>query len=127
MATLRAIKDVILAYNGDFNDHITDSGIVIKSTAGKNEGITPRWFQVLDVGEDTRYLVSEGQWIYVEYGRWSESLELSDDRLPEGKGKVWRIDPKGCMLVSDDAPANTFQFNKDTAFDGVYRDPITGR
>ena len=39
---LRAIKDNILCSNGDFGDTVTDSGILIKSTAGKNEGITPQ-------------------------------------------------------------------------------------
>ena len=124
MAKLRAIRDTILAINGDFKDHVTESGIIVKSTAGKNEGITPRWFQVLEVGEDSQYLVSEGQWIYVEYGRWTEALELSDDRIEGGKGDVWRIDPAGCLAVSDEAPDYTFQFNKDTAFDGVYRNPL---
>jgi|14BtaG_2_1085337.scaffolds.fasta_scaffold00013_30 hypothetical protein len=124
MVKLRAIRDTILAINGDFEDHVTESGIIVKSTAGKNEGITPRWFQVLEVGEDSQYLVSEGQWIYVEYGRWTEALELNDDRIEGGKGNVWRIDPAGCLAVSDEAPDNTFQFNKDTAFDGVYRNPL---
>ena len=124
MVKLRAIRDTILAINGDFEDHVTESGIIVKSTAGKNEGITPRWFQVLEVGEDSQYLVSKGQWIYVEYGRWTEALELNDDRIEGGKGNVWRIDPAGCLAVSDEAPDNTFQFNKDTAFDGVYRNPL---
>ena len=123
MTQLRAIKDTILAINGDFEDHITESGIIVKSTAGKNEGITPRWFEVLEVGPDMDYL-TPGQWVYVEYGRWTYGMELSDDRLPEGKGKVWRIDPKGCLAVSDEAPGNTLYFNKDTAFDGVYRNPL---
>ena len=123
MTQLRAIKDRILAINGDFKDTVTESGILIKSTAGTNEGITPRWFEVLEVGPDIDYL-NPGQWVYVEYGRWSESLELSDDRLPEGKGDVWLIDPKGCLAVSDEAPSNTLYFNKDTAFDGVYRNPL---
>ena len=121
---LKAIKDVILAINGDFDDHVTEAGIVVQSTAGKNEGITPRWFQVLEVGPDSQYLVNEGQWVYVEYGRWSDAIELSDDRIPEGKAKVWRIDPAGCMAVSDEKPSSTYQFNTNTAFDGVYRDPL---
>ena len=123
MVQLRAIKDSILAINGDFGDTVTESGIVIKSTAGTNEGITPRWFQVLEVGPDIDW-ISQGQWVYVEYGRWSESLELSDDRIPEGKGDVWRIDPNGCLAVSDEAPENTLYYNTDTAFDGVYRNPL---
>ena len=77
MTQLRAIKDTILAINGDFEDHITESGIIVKSTAGKNEGITPRWFEILEVGPDMDYL-TPGQWVYVEYGRWTDGMELSE-------------------------------------------------
>ena len=115
---LRAIKDNILCLNGDFGDTVTDSGILIKSTAGKNEGITPRWFEVFEVGPDIDWL-QPGQWVYVEYGRWSESLKLEDERW-EGKQEVWRVDPKGCLAVSDEKPENTLYYNKDTAFDGSY-------
>lgn len=117
MAKLRAINDVILGINGEFGDHVTEAGIIVKSTSGKNEGITPRWFEILDVGPEIDW-VQPGQWVYVEYGRWSEALTLKDDRLPEGKGDIWRIDSKGCMLVSDERPDNQFNYNTDTAFAG---------
>ena len=93
------------------------TGIIVKSTTGKNEGITPRWFEILDVGPEIDW-IQPGQWVYVEYGRWSEALTLNDDRLPEGKGDIWRIDSKGCMLVSDEKPDNQFNYNTDTAFAG---------
>ena len=97
---------------------VTEYGILIKSTSGKNEGITPRWFEVFEVGPDIDWL-KPGQWVYVEYGRWSESLKLEDERW-EGKQEVWRVDPKGCLAVSDEKPENTLYYNKDTAFDGSY-------
>ena len=123
MTQLRAIKDRILAINGDFKNTVTESGLLIKSTAGTNEGIKPRWFEILEVGPDIDW-VTPGQWVYVEYGRWSESIELKDDRLEDGKGDVWLLDGKGCLAVSDEAPDNTMYYNKDTAFDGVYRNPL---
>ena len=115
---LRPIKDNILCLNGDFGDTVTESGILIKSTAGKNEGITPRWFEVFEVGPEIDWL-QPGQWVYVEYGRWSESLKLEDERW-EGKQEVWRVDPKGCLAVSDEKPENTMYYNKETAFDGSF-------
>ena len=45
---LKAIQDNILCINGDFGDKTTASGLLIKSTIGKDEGITPRWFEVFE-------------------------------------------------------------------------------
>ena len=102
MARLKAINDNILCINGDFGDQTTESGLIIKSTLGKSEGITPRWFQVLEVGPKISWL-KEGQWVYVEYGRWTEGFTVKDDRLEEGQ-KVWKVEPKACMIVSDEEP-----------------------
>ena len=102
MTRLKAYSDNILAINGDFGDQQTQSGIIIKSTIGKEEGVTPRWFEVFDVGPDIDWL-TPGQWVYVEYGRWTEGFKVPDDRLEEGQ-KVWKLDPKGCLAVTDEKP-----------------------
>ena len=41
-------------------------------------------------------------------------------RFPDGKTKVWKIDPEGCLAVSDEQPAQQLNYNKSTAFDGSY-------
>ena len=102
MATLKAYKDNILCTDGDFGDKTTASGIIIKSTIGSDEGIAPRWFKAFDVGPDIDW-VKPGQWLYVEYGRWTEGFTVKDDRLEEG-AKIWKVDPEACMLISDDNP-----------------------
>jgi hypothetical protein len=111
---LRAIRDNILCTDGDFGDKVTASGLIVQSTIGKSEGIVPRWFRVFEVGEDIKWLQS-GQWVYVEYGRWTEALEVEDERFdtPNNKKKIWKIDPKACLLVSDIEPDNTVVFNTD--------------
>lgn len=112
---LRAIGDNILCTDGDFGDIVTAGGLVVKSNIGTAEGITPRWFQVFEVGPEIDWIESE-QWVYVDYGRWTEALNVEDERFatPGNKKKIWKIDPKGCLAVSDEAPAGTLNFNTES-------------
>ena len=105
MARIKAYKENILCINGDFEDQTTQAGIIIKKTIGKTEGITPRWFEVFDVGPDIDWL-KPGQWVYVEYGRWTEGFTAPDDRLEEGQ-KIWKVEGKACMITADEKPADT--------------------
>ena len=59
--------------------------------------------------------------MYVEYGRWTEGFTAPDDRLEEGQ-KIWKVEPKACMLVSDepidslnitDSTVSAFKKNRD--------------
>lgn len=103
MSKLRAIKDRILCIDGDFGDKTTKHGIIVKATIGTSEGTTPRWFKVFEVGPDVDW-IEPGQWVYVEYGRWSEGFTCNDDeRLEEGQ-KVWLVENKACMAVADEKP-----------------------
>ena len=77
MATLKPLHDNILAINGDFGDMHTQAGIFIKSTIGKSEGITPRWFEVKAVGPEQKH-IEPGMWVYVEYGRWTEGFTFEE-------------------------------------------------
>ena len=112
---LRAIRDNILCTDGDFGDKVTASGLIVQSSIGKSEGIVPRWFRVFEVGSDVDWL-EPGQWVYVEYGRWTEAIEIEDDRFDtsNNKKKVWKVDPKGCLAVSDEEPGDTITFNANT-------------
>jgi hypothetical protein len=123
---IRAYKDNILCINGDFGDKTTRAGIIVKSTIGSDEGIAPRWFQVFEVGPDVT-TVQAGQWVYVEYGQWTEGVRMEDDRLDE-KQLVWKINPVAMMLVTDEQPnehatnlGNLTTFRPDTNWkmDGV--------
>ncbi len=109
---LRAIRDNILCTDGDFGDKVTASGLIVQSTIGKSEGIVPRWFRVFEVGSDIDW-IQPGQWVYVEYGRWTEGIEVEDERFDteNNKKKIWKVDPTACLLVSDEAPSNTIVFN----------------
>ena len=47
--------------------------------------------------------MTPGDWILVEHGRWTEGMEVEDDRLDEGD-RVWQIDPNGILGISDQEP-----------------------
>lgn len=99
--TIKAIANHIIATEGDFGDQVTKGGIVIKSTAGKSEGIVPRWFKVVAVGPQIDFLEA-GEWVLVANGRWTESFQL--DQADTNADKYWRLDPEGCLLTADEKP-----------------------
>lgn len=109
---IRAIRDSILCTDGDFGDTFTRGGILIKKTIGKAEGITPRWFRVFDTGPEVDF-VRPGQWVLVAYGRWTEGVDIEDDRFSGETKKVWRVEAESCMLVSDEKPEETLNINVD--------------
>jgi hypothetical protein len=108
---IRAFKDRIIAVDGDLGDQVTESGLLIKSNVDQADGITPRWFRVFEVGPEIDWLKAN-DWILVEYGRWTPAVELDDDRL-EDTTEAWRIDPEGCLAVSEEKP-DTIYFNTET-------------
>lgn len=109
---IRAISDSIICVDGDFGDTYTQGGILIKSTIGKSQGITPRWFRVLDVGPDIDF-VQPGHWVLVSYGRWTEGVIIEDERFPEGRGRIWRVEAQSCLAWSDEKPEETLNINLD--------------
>lgn len=82
-------------------ERTTKSGIVLKDDNGKMEGIRPRWGRVWQVSDDITDVKPE-DWILVEHGRWTMSIEIKDDA-----GEIFKfqkIDPEGILMVSDQKP-----------------------
>lgn len=108
---VKALGDHIICINADFGDQVTKSGLVIKSNIDQSQGITSRWFQVFEVGPKITWLTA-GEWVLVEYGRWTPQFTLTDERLPGGQAKAWKVDPQGCLITSAEKP-ETFYYNSD--------------
>ena len=104
---IRAIKDNILCTEADFGETVTRSGIIIKDTIGTTDGVCPRWFRIDALGPDINWL-EVGQWVYVEYGRWTEGVKV-------GEETVWKVEPAACMMISDEKPDAT-----NLAVDAIY-------
>ena len=95
---LKAIADHVLATDGDFEDQVTEAGIILKSTVGKSEGIVPRWFHIVAVGPEVHHVKAD-DWVLVEHGRWTEQIEIDGMKL-------WRVEADSCLAVSDEKPAD---------------------
>lgn len=96
--TLKPIKDTILVYGMDFNERITNSGIILPDDDMKSAGIRPRWAKVYKTGPEVTD-VKEGQYIMIAHGRWSRGQTIEDT---DGEKTIRKVDPNDILLVSDE-------------------------
>jgi co-chaperonin GroES (HSP10) len=99
---IRPLRDNVIISDMEFGQERTKSGIYVPSADGKHTGITPRWGRVWAIGKEQKH-VSIGQWVLVEHGRWTRTVEVEqgDDVI-----EVRMIDNNAIMCVSDDGPTD---------------------
>ena len=96
------LRDNVLVSDMNFEARTTTSGIFIPGDDGKNHGIHPRWGKVFAVGlEQTE--VKVGEWILIEHGRWTRTIELEAD---DGSIIELRMVDNKAIMLSADQPAN---------------------
>lgn len=99
---LKPLNDSVVVSEMNFDERLSNGGIVLVKDNGKSSGIRPRWGKVYAVGPD-QHNVKVGTWICVEHGRWTRGLEIEDEN---GKQTIRRVDPKDIMMESDELPAD---------------------
>ena len=99
---LLPIKDHVIVTDMSFEGRQLSSGIVLLSDDGRSEGIRPRWAKVYKVGPEQRD-VKEGQWIFIEHGRWTRGLKVE---IGGAEFTVRRVDPTGIIGVQDEEPTH---------------------
>lgn len=102
ISSIRVLRDHILVRDMNFEERTLSSGIIVRTDNGKTEGIRPRWARVYKVGKEQKE-VKEGQWVYVEHGRWTRGVDL------EIEGETFtirRVDNESILLVSDEQPTD---------------------
>jgi len=97
--TVRALKEKILAEMIDKPgvEKTTAGGIIIKDNDMTESSVRPRWFKVYSVGDGIDW-ITEGKYVLVDHGRWSNGMKVSDDL------KLYLLDNKDCLAASDDNP-----------------------
>jgi co-chaperonin GroES (HSP10) len=95
------IRDSVLVSDMDFDMQKTKTGIYILSDNGKTQGIHPRWGKVWAVGPD-QIDVKVGEWVLVEHGRWTRTIELEsgNDTITE----LRRVDINAILASADEKP-----------------------
>ncbi|UTS53419.1 hypothetical protein UES1_044 [Escherichia phage UE-S1] len=94
---MTACKGKVLVTELEHGERKTAGGIVLTNDDGKIRGIRSRWARVYSVGEDITD-IKEGQWILIDHGRWSRTIEVDGIKLN-------LVDyPAAVSLVSDEDP-----------------------
>lgn len=109
---VRAINDDVLISDMDFGEIKTSSGIVLHSDDAKAHGVKPRWGRVYKIGPKQND-VKVGQWILVEHGRWTRKIKIDDG---ESVKEIQKVDLKGILAVSDEAPTADDILIKDSGY-----------
>ena len=107
----KPLRDGILVRNMDFGERKTASGLIVLSDDGKVGGIHPRWGEVIAVGNEQSD-VQVGQYVMVAHGRWTRGINITD---AEGDKTIRCVDPKDCLLVSDEPQTNMAYGDKEGA------------
>jgi len=99
---LKPLRDTVIVSEMNFDERLSNGGIVLVKDNGKSSGIRPRWGRVYAVGPD-QHAIKVGTWICVEHGRWTRGIDIEDEN---GKQTLRRVDPKDVMMESDEMPAD---------------------
>ena len=103
---IKPLKDKVFVSNMEFGMERTTSGLYIPSADGKTQGIMPRWGQVWAIG-DEQTDVSIGDWVCVEHGRWTRTIEYKNE---DGSiTEVRMVDSDAIMMVSDEKPNDVYR------------------
>ena len=105
---IKALPNKVLVTDLERGARIVN-GIIIPDDNGKSEGIRPRWGRVYSVGEGVTE-VKEGQWILVEHGRWTRTINIKGDNGEEIK--VWGVEWPASVLAASDEEPETAIFSK---------------
>ena len=107
---LSPLRDTIIVSDMEFNERISNGGIVLLNDDMKSSGIRPRWAKVYAIGPEQKD-VKIGQYILIAHGRWTRGIKIEDD---DGEKTIRKVDNNDVLMVSDDP------VNDQTMSDKVY-------
>ena len=99
---IRPLRDAVFVTDMEFGEQRTSSGIVLRSDDGKAQGIYPRWGKVWAIG-NKQETVKIGEWVLIEHGRWTRTIEVEDDA---GITEVRMVDAAAILMTADNRPSD---------------------
>jgi len=99
--TIKPLRDLVFVEGMEFGERVSASGIVLPSDNAKTSGIRPRWGKVWAIGPEQND-VNVGEWILIEHGRWTRTVEVDDSQ--GGVIEVRMIDNDAILVISDEQP-----------------------
>lgn len=99
--TPSAVGNRVLVTDMHFGEQKTASGLIIGNDDGKTRGIYPRWARVYAKGPENNDEFKVGEWILVEHGRWTRSVNVETD---EGEIEVRMVEAESILAYADEKP-----------------------
>lgn len=99
---LKAVSNRVLVSDMHFGEQKTAAGLIIKSDDGETRGIYPRWAKVYTKGPKNNDPYEKGQWILIEHGRWTRSMNVETD---EGELELRMVEAESILAYSDEKPS----------------------
>jgi co-chaperonin GroES (HSP10) len=99
---IRAVGNRVLVTDMHFGEQTTKSGLIIANDDGKTRGIYPRWCRVFRKGPDNKDPYEIGDWILVEHGRWTRSMNISINGNDEIEIRM--VEAESILAYSDEKP-----------------------
>ena len=101
---IKPLGEKVFVADMEFGMQQTSSGLYIPGDDAKGSGIHPRWGRVWAVG-DAQKTVQIGEWILIDHGRWTRTIEYEND---DGSITELRmVDNDAILIQSDERPKDT--------------------
>lgn len=97
------LKDNIIVSEMEFDERISQGGLILPNDDMKSSGIRPRWGKVYAIGPKQKD-IQIGQYILIAHGRWTRGVKIKDN---EGEKTIRKVDINDILLVSDE-PVNDY-------------------
>lgn len=101
----RAVGNRVLVSDMFFGEQKTKGGIILNDDDGKVHGIYPRWGKVFSKGPRNKDDYNEGDWILIEHGRWTRSMQVEFD---DSTHELRMIESESVLAYSNEEPSDTY-------------------
>jgi co-chaperonin GroES (HSP10) len=98
---LQPIKKNVIVTDMYFGEQTTKGGLILRDDDGTTRGIYPRWARVHAKGPENTDKYQVGDWVLVEHGRWTRSVEIDEGA---GQKELRMIDVDAILMWSDRKP-----------------------
>jgi co-chaperonin GroES (HSP10) len=109
---LSPVGNRVIVENMYFGEQKTKAGLIITNDDGNVRGIYPRWGQVYAKGPRNTDPYEVGDWILIEHGRWTRSVNLDDGN---GEKDLRMIETESILGWSKTKPEDVFYGKSSTA------------
>ena len=101
IGNLKPIRNRVIVKNMYFGEQKTKGGLILRDDNGTSRGIYPRWGQVHAIGPENEDGYNVGDWVLVEHGRWTRSVNIDEG---EGEQELRMVEAESILAYSNKKP-----------------------